>query len=122
MELLTFLLVGVGGALGAGCRAGLIALVEKRVSHWLATGVLCANVLACFLAGAFLALSLAGAWRALLMTGFCGGFSTLSAVNLDAAKLLLQGGAQGRGRCAAYLVATYALALFAAAVGFVLFS
>ena len=101
------LLVGLGGATGAVCRAALIDALDKVRAGWFPRGTFCVNCLACFLAGVFLA-------------GFCGGFSTLSSVNLDAAKLLVNSGEGAKS--AAYLLATYAAAVVLAAIGFFLAS
>lgn len=114
------LLVGLGGATGAVCRAALIDALDKGRAGWFPRGTFCVNCLACFLAGVFLALGLGAHPAALLLTGFCGGFSTLSSVNLDAAKLLVNSGEGAKS--AAYLLATYAAAVVLAAIGFFLTS
>ena len=121
MSLTILLLVGTGGAVGAACRNFLITLIENHHKHWLTTGAFFVNCTSCFIAGACLALSLDAMPHAIVMTGFCGGFSTLSFVNLEAVGYLLEGNTQGRLRCFAYLAATYAAALATATLGFIAF-
>lgn len=119
MTLVTYLLVGIGGALGAFCRAYLIGVIEKIRKHWLFKGAFFVNCASCLIAGASLALALGPLPQAVVMTGFCGGFSTLSSVNLDAAGYLFEGNS---GKCVAYLALTYAGALAMAGLGFAVMS
>ena len=140
-SLLLALCIGLGGAVGAVCRSyaldAIDALLVKRktmhvvptrfdsVCSWLPVAVLLVNAVACFLAGVFGGLVVQGCAQAFLLAGFCGGFSTLSTVNLDAARLFsgqVNGAGQsalvaGRTHAALYLFATYAVALGAAALG-----
>lgn len=113
--LLTFLTVGVGGALGSFCRAWLINAIETRHKHWLFRGALFCNAISCFLAGLCLGLALSGTPELVLMVGFFGGLSTLSTVNLDAAGYFLS---KKYARCFAYLGLTYGLTLTVVALGF----
>lgn len=117
MTLVTYLLVGIGGALGAFCRAYLIGAIERIRKHWLFKGAFFVNCTSCFIAGVSLALALGPLPQAVVMTGFCGGFSTLSSVNLDAAGYLFEGNPR---RCVGYLLLTYAGALATAGAGFAL--
>jgi len=78
-------LVGAGGAAGAMARGGIALLLHGTRFPW---ATLVVNAAGSFLAGALmarLALSAAGGaadaprqWQALLVTGFCGGFTTFS--------------------------------------------
>ena len=71
---MTALLVALGAAVGAPLRYAVAHALDGR---W-PTGTLLVNVLGSGLAGCFAALALSeGAW-ALLVTGFCGGFTTYS--------------------------------------------
>ena len=115
--LLTFLAVGIGGALGSACRAWVISAFEARCKHWLMRGALVANVVSCFLAGLCLGLALSGLPQMVLMVGFFGGLSTLSTVNLDAAGSFLS---KRYGRCFAYLLVTYGATLAVVLAGFAL--
>lgn len=83
-------LVGVAGALGAICRY-LILIAVNTTGQLQGFGTLVVNVIACFLIGILAGWLVVSPWNAeyktafslLTMTGFCGGFSTLSAFTLD---------------------------------------
>jgi CrcB protein len=79
--MLNYVWVFLGGGLGSICRYGIAHLLQKyQLTFPLAT--LLANALACVVLGYFLGRSLhdgvSGTERMLIMTGFCGGFSTFS--------------------------------------------
>ena|SRR5215207_899133 len=87
------LLVGLGGAFGSIARY----LGEKYFTQLypqpFPIGTFMVNVLGCFLIGLFFGLAskneyLTPAFRLLLMTGFCGGFTTFSALTLEGIELL----------------------------------
>ena len=86
-------LVGGAGALGAICRY-LILLAVRTTGPLQGFGTLVVNVIACFLIGIFAGWLVVSPWSneyktafaLLTMTGFCGGFSTLSAFTLDCVK------------------------------------
>lgn len=89
-----FLLIFIGGGLGSMCRYGIARLLQAQ--HWdfpLATFI--ANALACILLGALVGLSLKGdmssTYKLILMTGFCGGFSTFSTFSSETFQLLQAG-------------------------------
>lgn len=107
---MTWLLVALGGALGSLARHGL----GLALSGLAPAGTLAANVAGCGLIGFLHARLGSDAARALLMTGFCGGFTTWSAFGLETFRLL------GEGRLAAgvgYAGITLALGLGAVAAG-----
>jgi CrcB protein len=107
---MTWLLVALGGALGSLARHGLGA----ALAAWAPAGTLAANLAGCGLIGYLQARLGSEASRALLMTGFCGGFTTWSAFGLETVRLL------GEGRLAAgagYAGLTLALCLGAVALG-----
>ena len=76
------LLVCIGSFFGGGARY----LVGKAVQSWVAVsfpwGTMAVNVIGCFLIGLFSGLSLGGqispTSKLVLVTGFCGGFTTFS--------------------------------------------
>ena len=87
------LLVGAAGGAGAICRY-LILLATRTTGQLQGFGTLIVNVIACFLIGIFAGYMVVSPWNSehktaftlLTMTGFCGGFSTLSAFTLDCVK------------------------------------
>lgn len=84
------LLVGAGGAAGSMLRYG----CQRWLNAGFPTGTLLVNLLGCLLIG-LLSGWLAGPGkelqRLLLVTGFCGGFTTFSAFTADGISLLQQG-------------------------------
>jgi fluoride exporter len=92
MQILSFIWVGAGGAIGACMRYGL-SLVLHGSRFPLAT--LCVNLLGCALAGALLALfergSIGATGKLFLMTGILGGFTTFSAYSVETLQLVREG-------------------------------
>lgn len=84
-----YLLVALGGAVGAFARYGLATLWASHINvapSW--GGTLLINVAGGFLIGVFYALSQQegatwGGLSLLLITGFCGGFTTFSTFGLE---------------------------------------
>lgn len=92
-----YLLVSVGGILGACARYGLGSLVahhlaEKTVFPW---GTFCINVSGSFLLGLFMELSARHGWhdnwRLLCAVGFLGAYTTFSTFEYESLKLMLDG-------------------------------
>ena len=92
-----YLLVALGGAFGAFSRYGLSSLWSTHITtapSW--SGTLLINVVGGFLIGVFYALSQQegatwGGWSLLLITGFCGGFTTFSTFGLELFHTLSEG-------------------------------
>lgn len=89
-----FLMVFIGGGLGSICRYGIARFLQSHdLTFPLATFI--ANALACITLGALMGMSLKGdlsaPTRLLLMTGFCGGFSTFSTFSAETFVLLETG-------------------------------
>lgn len=87
-------LVFLGGGLGSLCRYGIARLLANQALQFpLAT--LIANIISCLILGYCTGLvlkdSLSMSTRLLVMTGFCGGFSTFSTFTGETF-LLLEGG------------------------------
>lgn len=96
MLLKDILLVGLGGGVGSVARF----LCQRSVSAWyphaFPFGTLIVNFLGCFLIGLLLGLMEKGnivkpELRLLLLTGFCGGFTTFSAFAAENIQLLKDG-------------------------------
>lgn len=90
---LRILLIFGSGGLGAVVRY-LILLATRTTGPLQGFGTLVVNSIACFLIGIFAGWLVVSPWSSehkttfalLTMTGFCGGFSTLSAFTLDCVK------------------------------------
>lgn len=113
------LLVCIGGAVGSGARHLVGLWAAKNLPSALPYGTLLVNLLGSMLLGVLWALLATrgpetSGWRALLMTGLCGGFTTYSTFNLEALHLLEDG--RG-GHMLLYLGATLLLCLVAGALG-----
>ena len=90
--LLSYLFVAVGGALGAMARFALNVFLQRDIAFpW---GTLSANLLGCLVMGAIAQLVATAAWfndagvipdqyRLLFAIGFCGSFTTLSALVME---------------------------------------
>lgn len=87
--------VGIGSFVGGCARYGLSLWVQSKVLSAYPYGTLSVNIIGCLLVGVFFGLSeryqIASEWRLLLVTGFCGGFTTFSAFSLETMALLRNG-------------------------------
>lgn len=90
---LSFLVVGFGGAAGAMARFGL-TMATLRYSTVIPVGTLLSNLLGCFIMGIVVQMLARISWfaegglvsdhnRLLFAVGFCGAFTTLSALMLE---------------------------------------
>lgn len=82
--------VAAGGAMGSVLRY----VAQKNLNASFPIGTLIVNITGCFLAGilwALLAKASNDTLSLLLMTGFCGGFTTLSAFSVDGVQMLTTG-------------------------------
>jgi CrcB protein len=94
--LLHYLIVGLGGALGAMARHGVGSLVLRTAGDGFPWGTLLINVLGSFLIGVFVGiLALVGQWsqeiRLFAVVGVLGGFTTFSAFSLESVLLFEKG-------------------------------
>jgi CrcB protein len=91
----SWLLIGVGGGAGAMARYLMQQYVQGRWALAWPVGTGAVNALGCLLAGLLLGVlerhNLGAGWRLLLITGFCGGFTTFSAFALENVALLREG-------------------------------
>lgn len=114
------ILVGLGGALGANLRYGLIELTRRFYPTAFPWGTLAVNVLGSFLLG-LLAGWLLGPdsptrqqWRLFIGIGLCGGFTTFSTFSLDTLVLLRHG---KPGLAFLYIMASVLAAFLAVWIG-----
>jgi CrcB protein len=115
---MNFLLIAVGGAAGSLLRYGCSRLWNGPAFPF---GTLAVNVIGCFLIGilwAFFSKETDESKRLLLITGFCGGFTTFSAFSLEGLQMLQQ------SKFAPFFLYTFAtilLGLVATYTGFKIF-
>jgi CrcB protein len=87
------LLIGFGGGVGSIARFLCQKYIYESHPHPFPFGTMTVNVAGCFLIGLFCALAdkgnlLTPEWRLLLITGFCGGFTTFSTFAYENINLL----------------------------------
>jgi CrcB protein len=94
----TWILVGIGGAIGSLARHGLNELVRQRVwSSGFPLGIFIVNVLGSMLIGGVAGLIASGRWslspeaRTFVIVGLLGGFTTFSSFSLDTLMLWRNG-------------------------------
>ena len=88
-----FLIVGLGGAAGSILRYAVQKIFSSQSAAAFPTATLLVNIVGCFLIGILWGMvSRSLSWneemKLLLMTGFCGGFTTFSAFTLEGIGLL----------------------------------
>jgi CrcB protein len=88
-----FLIIGLGGAVGSMLRYAVQKIFQAQTAATFPTGTLLVNIAGCFMIGILWSLvSRSLTWndelKLLLMTGFCGGFTTFSAFTLEGIGLL----------------------------------
>jgi len=115
---MTLVLVAVGGALGSVLRYLIGGAVQHLSPRGFPIGTLSVNVLGCLLIGILARLFLneqtAAPMRALLIVGFCGGFTTFSAFSHETVGLIE--GAE-YGRAGAYILLSVSLCVVATFAG-----
>jgi fluoride exporter len=113
-----FLLIAVGGAVGALLRYLVGGVVQRMSAGGFPIGTMFVNVSGCFLIGIllrqFLNMQLSPELRALLIVGFCGGFTTFSTFSAETLGLI-EGGEYGRA--VSYVVLSVVLSLSATFMG-----
>lgn len=88
--------IGLGGILGSISRYLLGQWIDKQIPFNYPWGTFSVNLIGCLLIGIFYGLSqkhgtMSEETRIFLTTGFCGSFTTFSALSLESIKLLQQG-------------------------------
>lgn len=88
------ILIFLGGGMGSVCRYGVGAYMLKSVAVRFPVATLMANALGCLLIGllmGYLSNRSASLWSLLLVTGFCGGFTTFSTFSNETFQYFRQG-------------------------------
>lgn len=118
MRLLAY--IGVGSALGGIARFLLSAALQQRASTSFPLGTLAVNITGSLLLGFLLRYSLStpavsAELRAMLTTGFCGGYTTFSTFSYETAVLLEDGDYR---RASVYMAASVLASLAGMFLGF----
>ena len=112
------LLIAAGGAAGSVLRYLIGGRIQHFAPHGFPLGTLFVNVVGCFLIGIFVRqfmnIQTHTYLRALLMVGFCGGFTTFSAFSMETVGLI-EGGEYPRA--IAYITLSVLLCLIATFAG-----
>jgi CrcB protein len=115
---MVLLYVALGGALGSVLRYVLGGAVQRAMHAGFPYGTLAVNIIGCFLIGVLIKLFMnvepPPSLRALLVIGFCGGFTTFSTFTSETIGLAESGAYL---RASAYVLASVALCLFATGAG-----
>jgi CrcB protein len=113
-----YLYIALGGAVGSLLRYSLGGAVQRVSASGFPIGTLFVNVSGCFIIGVlvrqFMNMQLSPELRALLIVGFCGGFTTFSTFSAETLGLV-EGGEYSRA--AGYVALSLALCLTATLAG-----
>ena len=113
-----YLLIALGGAAGSLFRYLVGGAVQRMSDSGFPVGTMVVNISGCFIIGVlvrqFLNMQLSPELRALLIVGFCGGFTTFSTFSAETLGLI-EGGEYGRA--AGYVVLSVTLCLAATLAG-----
>ena len=116
------LYIAVGGAIGSVTRYFIGMAIQQRVGTTFPFGTLVINITGSFLLGfllraTFSTTTLSPEQRALLTTGFCGGYTTFSTFSFDTAGMIEDG---SYARAITYLGLSVVVSLVATFAGFAL--
>ena len=110
------LLVGLGGAIGSIARYLVNVFIDNKT---LPIATFTVNIIGSFLIGVIMGFiakhTNSQTWQLFLITGFCGGFTTFSALSWDVVLMIQQ---QRFGTAIFYITATVFLGLLFAFLGF----
>jgi fluoride exporter len=113
-----YVLIALGGAAGSVFRYLVGGAIQRSSSSGFPIGTMVVNVSGCFLIGIlvrqFLNMQLSNDLRALLIVGFCGGFTTFSTFSAETLALV-EGGEYARAT--AYVLLSVVLCLLATLAG-----
>ena len=118
----TFWAIAIGAAIGGVSRYYLASAIQQRVGATFPWGTFLINVTGSLLLGFIIRYALASPavsveMRALLTTGFCGGYTTFSTYSYETATLMEEGQYE---RAGLYALGSVLLALVATFAGFIL--
>ena len=118
----TFWAIAIGAAVGGVSRFYLASSVQQHCGAAFPWGTLLINVTGSLLLGFIIRYALATPavsveMRALLTTGFCGGYTTFSTFSFETAALIEEGQYE---RAGAYMLGSVLLSLLATFCGFIL--
>jgi CrcB protein len=112
------LLIALGGAVGSVLRYLIGGAIQRSSASGFPVGTMFVNVAGCFLIGVFvrylLNMQTSAELRALLVVGFCGGFTTFSTFSFETVGLI-EGGEYARA--ATYILGSVVLCLTATLAG-----
>lgn len=91
-----FIIVAMGSGLGGALRYGMQLVIQRINPSVFPLGTLLVNITGCLLIGIFFSLAekshvISPEMKLLLITGFCGGFTTFSAFSIDNISLFNSG-------------------------------
>ena len=113
-----YLLVSIGGVLGANARLLMGAWIASRWEKGFPLGTFLINIIGSLLIGLYTSFASRHGWqengRLLVCVGFLGSFTTFSTFSLETLKLLQSG---QPGLAAKYLVASIVIGMAAVALG-----
>ena len=86
------MIVGAGSFVGGMLRYGISKWVQIKLLTTYPFGTFTVNIVGCLIIGLVMGMSerynISSEWRLLLVTGFCGGFTTFSAFSIETMALL----------------------------------
>lgn len=110
--------VALGGASGSMARYLIGSFVQRSSENGFPAGTLSVNIVGCFLVGILMQYFTGDqpqpAMRALLVIGFCGGFTTFSAFTAEVVEMASQGQI---ARASVYAILSVTLSILATAAG-----
>jgi CrcB protein len=92
---MNYVAIFIGGGIGSMVRFAMTKFNGSADSNWFTLGTLLANLISCFILGIVISLHYKNGWndnlKLLLITGFCGGFSTFSTFSFELFNYLQKG-------------------------------
>jgi CrcB protein len=91
-----YVMIGLGGALGALARYQVAASIQSRIPSAFPWGTFVVNMSGCFLMGAVASIlagriGISDSWRFLIPVGFIGAYTTFSTFELETFRAVTQG-------------------------------